>query len=319
MPTTAQTADLLSQWAQLQRSGIDAQRSMDILHDAAPRELASRIDAVRRSMRAKLSPPIAWQRAGLIAPWQAKLLAACWESGRVESGLNNLADDLQRRARREKKLRSQLAFPLLILTAFGFLSGLPRLIGGSIGILTLVVMTVGPPLMVLLGLRAGSRVIKGSRDHPLAQWLVKFPLLGELMWLRARAEFLDVLAQTYRAGVPLIDGCRLAVSSVRPACLTPAFEEVAYGLEAGAPLAQALSHAIEDSHALALVTSAEAAGRLDETLRKVADHYARRASEKADAMATWVPRILYILIAIAMAWQIIGHYVSRLAQLSALT
>ena len=319
MATTAQTADLLSQWAQLERSGIDAARSMDILHDAAPKELAAQLDKVRRSMRSRISPPMAWQRAGLIDPWQAELLAANWKSGRVESGLANLAQEMTQRAFREKKLRSRLAFPLLILAAFGFLSGLPRLVGGSIGFITLVLMTLGPPTLVVLGMRSAGKVLRNSRDHPLARWLLRIPMLGDLMRLRARAEFLNVLSQSYRAGLPVFDGCRLAASSVRPRCLAVPYENVADELESGQTLTQSLREAIEDPHAIGLMHSAEAAGRLDETLGRLADQYAEQATEKADTLATWVPRILYILIAVAMAWQIIGSYVGRLAGLAELT
>ncbi|MDX1953333.1 MAG: type II secretion system F family protein, partial [Verrucomicrobiota bacterium] len=55
-------------------------------------------------------------------------------------------------------------------------------------------------------------------------------------------------------------------------------------------------------------TAGEVSGQLDSTLKRLHHYYQSEASAKLQDIAEWLPRLVYIAVAIGIAFQIIGFY-----------
>jgi type II secretory pathway component PulF len=57
-----------------------------------------------------------------------------------------------------------------------------------------------------------------------------------------------------------------------------------------------------------LYTTGEISGKLDETLRRLYKYYSEEGMHKLQAVAQWVPRIIYMIIVLVIAYEIIQFY-----------
>src|SRR4029077_2074179 len=55
----------------------------------------------------------------------------------------------------------------------------------------------------------------------------------------------------------------------------------------------------------------EMSGKLDETLRRLHGYYQEEGSRKLHAVSQWVPRIIYLLVALIVAYIVIRFYLNR--------
>jgi type II secretory pathway component PulF len=59
----------------------------------------------------------------------------------------------------------------------------------------------------------------------------------------------------------------------------------------------------------------EVGGKLDEVLRRLHLYYQDEGTRKLRAVAQWTPRIAYLIIALAIAWQIIKFWTGYFQQI----
>jgi general secretion pathway protein F/type IV pilus assembly protein PilC len=57
-----------------------------------------------------------------------------------------------------------------------------------------------------------------------------------------------------------------------------------------------------------LYRSGEETGQLDESLAVLEDEYGRRASASLAAASFWYPKLLFLVVAVFLAWQVVGFY-----------
>ncbi|TAK95641.1 MAG: hypothetical protein EPO07_15280, partial [Verrucomicrobia bacterium] len=55
--------------------------------------------------------------------------------------------------------------------------------------------------------------------------------------------------------------------------------------------------------------SAELSGKLDETLKRLHKYYTEEGTRKLRAFAQWMPKIIYLIIMLGIAWKVISFYV----------
>ena len=68
-----------------------------------------------------------------------------------------------------------------------------------------------------------------------------------------------------------------------------------------------------------LYASGEVSGKLDESLRHLNRLYNEDGSNKLNAFATWTPRLLYMLVALVIAYEVIQFYTAYFNQISTIT
>jgi type II secretory pathway component PulF len=65
-----------------------------------------------------------------------------------------------------------------------------------------------------------------------------------------------------------------------------------------------------------LYASGEISGKLDESLRHLNRLYNEDGTSKLNAFATWMPRLLYLLVALIIAYKVIQFYAGYFDQIS---
>jgi type II secretory pathway component PulF len=58
-----------------------------------------------------------------------------------------------------------------------------------------------------------------------------------------------------------------------------------------------------------LYASGEVSGKLDDSLRQISRIYNEDGTRKLNAFATWMPRLVYILVALLIAYKVVQFWV----------
>jgi len=63
-----------------------------------------------------------------------------------------------------------------------------------------------------------------------------------------------------------------------------------------------------------LYATGEMSGKLDDSLRRIHAYYQEEGSRKLKALAEWVPRIIYLGVALLIAYKVISFYTGYFQQ-----
>ncbi len=127
--------------------------------------------------------------------------------------------------------------------------------------------------------------------------LLRLPLLGRLLRDLYAARFARTLATMVSSRLPLVEGLRLTVPTIRNAALASATDRIVDQVRAGGSLSSALRDAGVFPPLLVYMTaSGESAGRLEQMLERAADYLEREFDRfTAASMALLEPVIIVIM------------------------
>ena len=241
------------------------------------------------------------------------LIRAGEKAGRVPDALQQLADHYGRRARTSRKVRAQMIYPAILLHFGVFLPMLPKAIkeNSSIPLQQAGLILLG--LWVFLFLAYGFyQFLRKRSTHKVGtdRLLRKVPLYGSIRKFSSLSRFADVLGAYLNAGLVVSTSLRAAgKSSASAVLLNDASTAAAKIEEGGNNLAQAIAYAksLPSEFARGLATS-EQSGTLTEELERWSKLYAEETEIAAVRFGTWVPRILYFIIAGFVVYQIVTMY-----------
>ncbi len=297
-------AEVYQQLNRLDQAGLAPLQALSKVRNAAAQD---RIDATRRHLEGGHSLARAGRKAGLFMGFDAALMQAAEQTGLYPFA--QLAKRHEARDRRRRKLLSRLWLPLGILAVALMVRPLPALIGGQLGPGGYLLHSLGLFLALLAGGALLWRLpgLLRQRWHGFDTLALELPLLGRLIRRRNSLEFARGLGLLLQAGLPAFDALPKAIGLVANRRLRARLTKAEAALQAGEPLSQALKAAPDlDYSLLALAETGEYAGSLDAMLL----HYAKLEEEKVedleDALAQWLPRLVYFAVAIWMASSILS-------------
>jgi general secretion pathway protein F len=133
----------------------------------------------------------------------------------------------------------------------------------------------GPLAGLLLALGAGAAAWTLRREGPRLRFdrtLLRLPLAGRIIRALNAARFARTLAILAGAGVPVLDGLRIAAEVVRNRAMRAGVEEAARRVREGSAINKALAASgFFPPLTIHLVASGEASGRLEAMLERAAD------------------------------------------------
>ncbi len=230
-------------------------------------------------------------------------------SGRLDAVCKSLSEYYGLLAKAKRAMLSQIAYPvfllhfgILVLSApTAFSDGVDvylREVGTALGILYAVAAILGTGVFLVL------RALKTSA------WLeriIRFvPLLGGIRQALVGTRFSMVLSMQINAGAGILAGFQRAGDASGSALFRVGAGRVIAMVRSGEPLPIAVTEAgcfpeeIQEA-----VQTAEANGRLDAEMVRVAAVFQERFTSRLDALAAWFPRIIYIAVVIFVAFKII--------------
>jgi len=244
------------------------------------------------------------------------LIGAGEQSGRLDTCFRLLADFYNDRARVIKQVISQLIYPvgLIHFAALVFLIVLPFAASEFNASLTFLFVKAALILSPFYG--AVALLIYATQSKHGENWrawiesfLRRIPILGMARHFLALSRLAAALEALISAGVNIFEAWDLAATASGSPALRRAVAAWKPQLVAGQMPSEAVRLCPLFPETFAnLYASGEISGKLDESLRHLNRLFNEDGSRKMNAFATWMPRLIYLLVALAIAYEIIQFW-----------
>jgi type IV pilus assembly protein PilC len=312
-----QRAELFHQLAQFTSAGIPIVQTLEQIKRSPPTPsfrvpLQRLLDALTNGATlAESLKSLNWLPAFDLA-----LIEAGEHSGRLDACFRLLADYYNDRARIIKQVISQLIYPvgLIHIAALVFLIVLPFAASQFKTSLTLLFAKAAlilSPLYVAVALMIYATQSKHGEKWRarIESFLRRVPILGTARHFLALSRLAAALEALISAGVNIFEAWDLAATASGSPALRRAVAAWKPQLVAGQMPSEAVRLCPLFPEPFAnLYASGEISGKLDESLRHLNQLYNEDGARKLNAFATLVPRLIYFLVALGIAYAIIQFW-----------
>jgi type II secretory pathway component PulF len=320
-----QRAELYQQLASLLSAGVSILQALEMLRKNPPSRAFSQPLArvqIQLGQGYSISEAIRLQK-GWLPPFDLALLQAGEESGRLPEIFRLLAGYYEERAQLARQIIGALLYPLFLahfaLLVFP-LSHLHALVQSFdvLAFLGAKLILVLPVYLVVLFLIIASQ---GHRSEPwraLVERLLGFvPAIGKARRHLALARLAAALEALVNAGVSIIEGWSLAAEASGSPALLQAVRGWKQQLAAGQSPGELLPVTPAFPELFAnLYATGELSGQLDQTLGRLHRHYQEEGSRRLQLVAQWVPRLIYLLIVLSIAYFIVTFWIGYFGAIS---
>lgn len=260
--------------------------------------------------------------ANWLPDFDLTLIEAGERSGRLDSCFRILADYYNERARLVKQILAQLAYPVFLIhfAAFVFWVVLPyassQFNASILWLFVKAALKLSPIYIVTVLIIFASQSKHGEKWRAFMETILNpVPVLGSARRSLALSRLSLSLEALISAGVNIVEAWNFAAVASNSSALRHTIEKWKLQLEAGRTPAELVkaSSLFPESFA-SLYGSGEISGKLDETLRRLHIFYQEDGSHKLQLLAQWVPRGIYIIVALVIAYKIVtfySHYFSQ--------
>lgn len=254
------------------------------------------------------------------------------QSGRLESLLDRIATYKEKTEALKKKIKKAMTYPIavivvaVIVTAILLLKVVPQFesvfsgFGADLPAFTLMVIGMSHWLQswwfilliafIAIGytyrqLNLRSKTFRDAQDR----FLLKAPIVGQIVYEAAVARFSRTLATTFAAGVPLVD----ALDSVAGAAGNVVFYNATIKIKEDVSAGSQLNFSMRTTNvfpplAIQMTGIGEESGALDEMLAKVADYYEAEVDNKVDNLTTLMEPLIMCVLGVLVGGLIIAMY-----------
>lgn len=307
-------AELYHQLAQLLAAGLPILRAIEQLEKHPPaRSFREPLRQLRQDINAGFTFAEALARSGgWISRFDLALLEAGEHSGRLDACFRVLADYYTDRARMARQLISDLAYPVFLFHFAIFILPFAQLFtSGNLAVYLGKTLGVLIPIYLVTGLLlyAGQKKHGENWRAIIERILHPIPLLGRGRRELALGRLAMALEALLNAGVSIIDAWELAgtVSG------SPYLRRVIHTWKPAVVAGQTPAEAVTESGAFPNLFanqyhSGEMSGKLDETLHRLRQYYHEEGTRKIHAVCQWLPRIIYLGIALFIAYKVVSFY-----------
>ena len=312
-PLAYQTrANLFNGLAAMEKSGLPALKAFELIR--LPGKAQPRAEQMRKLLGRGADIASAGSRSGLFTAFEANLLRAAIQAGSPGATYQSLAATYTEQATQVAAFKSRLLLPGLILLIALCVQPLPSLVAGTLSGAAYV-WQVLRPLLILASLFwlvpwVQTRFTQAQvtpLQIKLAHWLTCLPLFGEMNVRRNNGVFFSSLALLLEAGVHMFDALPVAVETIGNSAIRADHARIKLRLTQGASLAQALakSNYLGNDQVLGAIQTGESSGTLPEMLQRFAQGESAAVSRYQQQLAEWLPRVIYTMLALWMAYGIL--------------
>ncbi len=314
------------QLAALLHAGLPVLQAIQLLRLRSPnlklREVLGDVESKIKSGIA-LSEAFAAQGESFPRIYTASILAG-ERSGNLDEVLRRYVIFTKAMAAIRRKLRSALTYPMILLCASAILISvlttwvIPQFasiydnVGSTLPLITLVVIgissTIKGNLFWLLPAIIGGtfafiswRKTENGR-RTVDRWILKLPIVGELVRQMATAQFSRSLATLLAGGITLVEGFQISLASITNRELLRNTEPALPRVREGHPFTDCLAEAgWVPELAIDMIGVGEKSGSLREMLEEVAGFYDAETEVKLGQLTTFIePAILITMGAVVV-------------------
>jgi type II secretory pathway component PulF len=310
-----QRAELYHTLGAMLAAGLTAPKALEHLqHNPPARSLRVPIALWQKHLSQGLSMgTAAAQMGGWMPAFDAALVEAGDRSGRLDQCFKLLGGYYKERAQMAQQMISDLLYPVglfhFAIFIFAFLDFL-KPGHGPVRFVLMVLGTLLPIYALALFLLVAGQGRRGEKWRSGIEKVTRaIPVLGAARRCLALARLAAALEALLNAGVVITNAWDMAVAASGSPALGRAVSAWKEPLESGSTPSELVSRSPEFPELFAsLYHSGEISGQLDETLGRLHTHYQEEGSRKMRAISTWLPRLVYYMVMLLVAWHIISFY-----------
>jgi type IV pilus assembly protein PilC len=245
--------------------------------------------------------------------FDAALLEAGEQSGRLPASFKMLAEHYQERSRLAREVLSNLAYPVFLFHFFVLLTPFPAWFttGNTAAYLRTVGSTLLPIYGIIIFLLIATNGQRGEFWRGILEKIAsRIPVLGPARRNLAVARLTAALHALMNAGVPVIRAWESAANASGSVRLKREVARWGPELEAGRTPGELVAETSFFPDLFANTYKAgEISGTLDDSLVRMQRLYQERGVGQFRALANWLPKIVYLIIVFVIAWSIVSFYI----------
>ncbi|WP_417530914.1 type II secretion system F family protein [Marinobacter lipolyticus] len=322
------------QMATMMKAGVPLVQSFDIVTDGLENQgLKELVSAIRNDVASGTSFAGALRRHPKhFDDLYCNLVDSGEKAGALEQMLDRIATYLEKTETLKKKVKKAMTYPIavvvvaIVVTAILLVKVVPQFeslfqgFGADLPVFTQFIISISEWMqqwwfIVLLGIVGSIFLFKEAirRSQKFSdlvdKYLLKLPIVGEILDKSAVAKFGRVLSTTFAAGVPLVDALESVSGATGNAIYRDAVTKIKDEVSSGTQLQASMRQTgVFPVMAVQLTAIGEESGNLDEMLEKVADHYEGVVDDMVDNLTALMEPMIMAVLGVLVGGLIIGMY-----------
>ena len=322
------------QMATMMKAGVPLIQSFDIVTDGLENQgLRELISAVRNDVASGTSFANALRRHPRhFDDLYCNLVDSGEKAGALEQMLDRIAMYLEKTEILKKKVKKAMTYPIavvvvaIVVTAILLVKVVPQFeslfqgFGADLPVFTQFIIGISEWMqqwwfIVLLGIVGSIFLFKEAKrksqkfSDVVDKYVLKLPIVGEILDKSAVAKFGRVLSTTFASGVPLVDALDSVAGATGNAVYRDAVLKIKDDVSSGTQLQASMkTTGVFPVMAVQLTSIGEESGNLDEMLEKVADHYEGVVDDMVDNLTALMEPMIMVVLGVLVGGLIIGMY-----------
>ncbi|MCG8516474.1 MAG: type II secretion system F family protein [Pseudomonadales bacterium] len=327
-------AMLTRQMATMMKAGVPLVQSFDIVADGLENKgLQELITTIRNDVASGASFAVALRRHPKhFDDLYCNLVDSGEKAGALEQMLDRIAMYLEKTETLKKKVKKAMTYPIavvvvaIIVTAILLIKVVPQFeelfhgFGAELPVFTQFVIGISEWMqewwfIALLGLVGFVFCFKEAKSRSpkfsdlVDKYVLKLPVVGEILDKSAVARFGRVLSTTFASGVPLVDALESVAGATGNAVYRDGINKIREEVSSGTQLQASMRAAgIFPVMAIQLTAIGEESGNLDAMLEKVADHYESVVDDMVDNLTALMEPMIMAVLGVLVGGLIVAMY-----------
>ena len=327
-------AMLTRQLATMMKAGVPLVQSFDIVTDGLENKgLQDLVMAIRNDIASGTSFAGALRKHPKhFDDLYCNLVDSGEKAGALEKMLDRIATYLEKTELLKKKVKKAMTYPIavvvvaIVVTAILLVKVVPQFeslfqgFGAELPVFTQMVVRLSEWMqtwwfVVLLGIVGTIFLFKEANRRSqkfsdfVDKYVLKLPVVGEILDKSAVAKFGRVLSTTFAAGVPLVDALDSVAGATGNAVYRDAIQRIKNDVSSGTQLQASMREQdIFPVMAVQLTAIGEESGNLDEMLEKVAEHYEGVVDDMVDNLTALMEPMIMSVLGVLVGGLIIAMY-----------
>ena len=148
-----------------------------------------------------------------------------------------------------------------------------------------------------------------SMQHGMDRFILKVPVIGQIMHNSSIARFARTTAVTFKAGVPLVEALGIVAGATGNKIYEDAVLRMRDDVSVGYPVNMAMKQVNIFPHMVVQMTAiGEEAGALDTMLFKVAEYFEQEVNNAVDALSSLLEPMIMVFIGVVVGGMVVGMY-----------
>ncbi len=308
-----QRAEVYHQLGQLTSAGLGVIRALEqVQRNPSARSFREPLQRLLDGVAQGYTFTEAARRAAWLPAFDLALLDAGERSGRLDACFRVLADYYNDRARITRNVLGDLAYPVFLFHMAIFLFPFAQFfVSGNWHVYLAKTFGVLIPIYVVVGLIIYSMQGKHGENWRarMESLLRPIPILGKARHFLALSRLAAALEALISAGVGIVESWNLAASASGSPALRRTVLAWKPQLAAGQTPSEIVLACPQFPETFSsLYASGEVSGKLDDSLRQLQRIYSEEGARKLHAFAQWTPRLLYLLVALLIAYKVVRFW-----------